>query len=205
MKALLVVDIQNDFLPGGALGVNGGNEIIPIVNALLEKPFDLIVACKDWHPLNHCSFAKTHNKRVGDQIELMGRKQILWPVHCVQNTFGAEFSSKLDSSKIEKTFLKGTEAQIDSYGAFFDNGHLRSTGLDDYLKSKKITDLYIAGLTTDYCVKYTVLDACKLKYNTYVIQDGCRAVNLNPGDGVNALDLMAQSGAHIINSIECIF
>ncbi len=200
MKALLVVDIQNDFLPGGALGVQGGDQIVPLVNTLMNQDFDFIVASKDCHPAQHGSFAKTHQKQVGEHIQLNGLEQILWPVHCVQNTQGSEFSSGLNIDQFDQVFQKGTDHEIDSYSAFFDNGHLKATGLGDYLKEKGVTDLYIVGLTTDFCVKFSVLDAIKLGFRTFVIKDACRAVNLLPGDEKKSLEEMASAGATVITT-----
>lgn len=197
MKALLIVDLQNDFLPGGALGVKDGDQVIPLINKLANHDFDLIVASKDWHPEHHGSFAATHGKKPGEHVELKGLDQILWPVHCVQGSSGAEFSDKLNESKIEKIFFKGTEKDIDSYSAFFDNGHLKSTGLGDYLKSKDITGIYFVGLTTDYCVKFSVLDAAHLGFKTYVVVDACKPVNLQEGDDARALEEMKEVGAEI--------
>lgn len=200
MKALLLVDIQNDFLPGGALAVKEGNQIIPIVNKLLEYNFDVIVATKDWHPKNHGSFAVNHNKQPGEKVMLNGLEQILWPVHCVQGSFGAEFSSAWNTHKVGKIFHKGTEINIDSYSTFYDNGHRKSTGLCEYLHEMGIQDVYIAGLATDYCVKYSALDAAKLGFNVFVIVDACRGVNLQPEDSKNALKDMQRVGVHIINA-----
>ncbi len=194
--ALIIVDIQNDFLPGGALAVNKGDTVIPIVNALLDKPFTVKVASKDWHPFDHYSFAKTHLKNPGEQV----LDQILWPVHCVQGTSGAEFGQGWNVEKLDKVFYKGTDKLVDSYSTFFDNKHLRSTGLHDYLKEKDIQEVYIAGLATDYCVKYTALDALHLDYKTFVVVDGCRAVNLNPLDEKQALEEIQKAGAHLILS-----
>lgn len=191
MDALLIVDVQNDFLPGGALAVTGGDEVIPVINQLLKKPFDLVVASKDWHPKDHSSFAATHHKKVGEVIDLNGMEQILWPIHCVQDSQGAEFPSSLHSQSFEKIFYKGVDKEIDSYSTFYDNGHKRSTGLQDYLQEKGVTRLYIAGLATDYCVKYTVLDAAKLGYEIFVIEDACRGVNLHPQDSQKALQEMS--------------
>src|ERR1700733_2991807 len=194
-KAFLVVDIQNDFLPGGSLAVHEGNHVIPLINQLVKKDFDIIVASKDWHPSDHSSFAENHGKKPGEKIQLKGLEQILWPVHCVQDTIGAEFASDLDISQFEKIFFKGTDRDIDSYSAFFDNGFLKSTCLGEYLKSKKVTDIYIAGLTTDYCVKFSVLDAIQLGFKVHVILDACRAVNLKLGDSEKAVDEMEEAGA----------
>jgi len=201
-RALILVDLQNDFMPGGNLPVPGGREVIPIANNL-QKHFDLIVATKDWHPANHGSFASNHsNRNPGDQIELVGLPQILWPNHCVQNTSGAEFVEGLDTKRIHKVFHKGTDPKIDSYSTFFDNAHRKSTGLDDYLKKKGIEEVYVLGVATDYCVKFSVLDACMLGFKTYVIADACRAVNLKPDDEKQALAEMENAGAKIVRSDE---
>lgn len=202
MTGLLIVDVQNDFLPGGALGVKNGDQILPVINQLLDQPFDVIVATGDWHPYRHGSFAETHGKDVGDVIDLNGLKQILWPRHCVQKTSGAEFSKDLNHQKVHKVFHKGTDENIDSYSAFFDNGHLKSTGLHEYLQTKGIKTLYIAGLTTEYCVKYSVLDALRLGYEVYVIIDACKPVNLRPKDEEQAWHEILGQGAHVISSVE---
>ncbi len=198
MTALILVDLQNDFFPGGALAVKEGDLILPVVNELMKKPFDRIIATRDWHPPNHGSFASVHHKPVGAEIDLNGIPQILWPVHCVQGTDGAAFHSGWDSSLVDQIFSKGIDPAIDSYSTFFDNGMRRSTGLEDYLRKTKIHTVYIAGLATDYCVKYSVLDACRLGFTTYVVADGCRGVNLNPGDSERAMNEMKKAGAQII-------
>jgi nicotinamidase/pyrazinamidase len=200
MKALIVVDIQNDFLPGGALAVNDGDQVIPIANALIEK-FDLVVATQDWHPANHGSFAANHpDKKIGDVIELAGLPQYLWPVHCVQNTRGAELAPDLKRERIAHVVKKATEPSIDSYSAFFDNGHRRATGLDEYLKSRNVSEIYIVGLATDYCVKFTALDGIELGYQVTVVEDGCRGVNVHPDDSHKAFGAMKRGGARIIAS-----
>ncbi len=197
MDALLIVDVQNDFMPGGALGVEDGNAIIPIVNRLMER-HDLVVATKDWHPANHMSFAVRHEgKHVGDMVQLNGLPQVLWPIHCVQHTRGSEFAPGLEINDIDKTFYKGTDPLIDSYSGFFDNGHRQKTGLEDYLRSEGVTTLHIAGLATDYCVKYTTLDALNLGFKTHVIRNACRAVNLEEGDEQMAIREMEEAGAFI--------
>lgn len=203
-RAFLVVDVQNDFLPGGALEVKEGDKVIPLINELLKLPFELVVASKDWHPVNHGSFADTHSKEVGDFIKLKELDQILWPVHCVQDSLGAEFSDRLDQSRFDKVFHKGTDEGIDSYSAFFDNGHLKATGMGDYLKEEEITDLYIAGLTTDFCVKYSVLDAVNLGFRTHVVRDACKAVNLSPDDEEKAVEEMKKAGAQVVASEQVI-
>ncbi len=201
-RALILVDLQNDFMPGGSLPVTGGNEIMPIVNEL-QKYFDLIVATKDWHPVNHGSFASNHKgRKPGEQIELAGLPQTLWPDHCVQHTQGADFVNGLDTKRIHKIFHKGTDPNIDSYSTFFDNAHRKSTGLDDYLKKKGIEEVYILGVATDYCVKFSVLDACMLGFKTYIIADACRAVNLQSDDETHALAEMQSAGARVIKSNE---
>jgi nicotinamidase/pyrazinamidase len=200
MKPLIIVDLQNDFLPGGALPVPHGDEVIPLANEL-QRQFDLIVATKDWHPPDHGSFAANQpRKKPGDHIILDGIEQILWPVHCVQNTHGAEFAPSFDTSRIAHVFHKGIDPLIDSYSTFFDNAHRRHTGLADYLKKRSIKDIYLMGLALDYCVKYSALDARRLGLNTHVIVDGSRGINLEPGDIDRALDEMKRAGATILKS-----
>lgn len=200
MNALILMDLQNDFLPNGALAVKEGNRILPIVNDLLDMPFDNIIATKDWHPRNHGSFAATHGRQPGEVIVLNGLDQILWPVHCVQSTIGAEFSNNWNFQKVKTVILKGTDPTIDSYSAFFDNGHLKSTMLHEYLQERGVHTLYIAGLATDYCVKYSVLDALQLGYQVYVIADACRAVNLHEGDEGRAFKEMELAGARVVST-----
>jgi nicotinamidase/pyrazinamidase len=200
MNALIIVDLQNDFLPGGALPVPHGDEIIPFANEL-QRQFDLVVATKDWHPPDHGSFAANHSgKKPGDRVILDGIEQILWPVHCVQDTSGAEFAHSFDTSRIANVFHKGIERNIDSYSTFFDNAHRRHTGLADYLKTRSIRDIYLMGLALDYCVKYSALDARHLGLNTHVIVDGCRGIELVPGDIYRALEEMKRVGAIILKS-----
>ena len=159
MKALILVDLQNDFLPGGALAVPEGDRVIPVANKL-QAHFDLVVATRDWHPPDHSSFAANHHgQKPGDWIDLDGVSQILWPPHCVQNSHGADLAAGLDTSKVRKVFFKGTDPRIDSYSTFFDNRHLKSTGLGDYLRERGVDEVYLMGLATDYCVKYSALDA----------------------------------------------
>ncbi len=201
-KALLLIDIQNDFLPGGALAVPEGNTIIDVVNELQQK-FNLVIATQDYHPADHGSFAANHpGKKVGEVITLEGLTQILWPVHCVENTEGAAFARSLDVSRLNKVFKKGRDRLVDSYSGFFDNGKLKSTGLDDYLVKAGVDEVYIAGLATDYCVKFTAIDAFELGFQTYVIDDATRAVNLMPGDFEKSLQEMKDLGIQIIKSAE---
>ena len=202
MSALILVDLQNDFLPGGALPVPRGDEVIPLTNKL-QRHFDLILATQDWHPPDHGSFAANHpGKSPGDRIILDGIEQILWPVHCVQNTRGAEFASSFDTSRFAHVFHKGTELNIDSYSTFFDNAHRRHTGLAHYLEKRGIKNIYLMGLALDYCVKYSTLDARHLGLNTYVIVDGCRGIELESGDIARALDEMKRVGAILLKSSE---
>ena len=200
MNALIIVDLQNDFLPGGALPVPHGDEVIPVANELQSR-FDLVVATKDWHPPDHGSFAANHpGKKPGDRVILDGIEQILWPVHCVQNTYGAEFAPAFDTSRIAQVFHKGVERNIDSYSTFFDNAHRRETGLADYLKKRSVKNIYLMGLALDYCVKYSVLDARHLGLNTHVILDGCRGIELEHGDIDRTLDEMKRVGAVLLKS-----
>jgi nicotinamidase/pyrazinamidase len=199
MKALILVDIQNDFLPGGALAVSHGDEIIPIVNRL-QNTLPLVVATQDWHPPNHGSFASNHpGKKVYDQIELNGLPQTLWPVHCVQNTPGAELAPGLERAGIARLFQKGTDPHIDSYSGFFDNGHRRATGMGEWLKQKRVTEVFVCGLATDYCVKFTALDAVALGFKTNLIVDASRGVNLRPTDVADAISEMKKAGVTIQN------
>jgi len=200
VSALIIVDLQNDFLPGGALPVPDGDEVITLANKLQER-FELILATQDWHPPDHGSFAANHpGKKPGDRIILDGIEQILWPVHCVQNTYGAEFAPSFDTSRIAHVFHKGTERNIDSYSTFFDNAHRRHTGLADYLEKQCIKEIYLMGLALDYCVKYSAIDARQLGLNTRVILDGCRGIELKPGDIERAIDEMRRAGAIILKS-----
>ena len=193
-KALIIVDVQNDFTPGGALAVPEGDQVVKVINSLQPK-YDLVIATQDWHPANHGSFASNHpGKKPGEIISLNGLTQILWPDHCVQGTVGAQFVKDLDIAKIAQVFRKGTDPDVDSYSGLFDNGHRKDTGLGDFLKDQKVDDVYIVGLATDYCVKFTALDCRNLGFRTHVLQAGCRAVNLQPGDGEQALDQMRRAG-----------
>ncbi|MBD0404731.1 bifunctional nicotinamidase/pyrazinamidase [Flammeovirga sp. EKP202] len=202
MRALLIVDVQNDFVSGGALEVPEGDQIIPTINKISSK-FDLVVATKDWHPEEHLSFADNHDgKELGQIIDLEGLPQILWPIHCVQNSEGSEFVSSLDTSNIDAVYKKGTDISIDSYSAFFDNGKRKDTGLSQYLKNKEVTEVYVTGLATDYCVKFTALDAVSCGFKTFVIEDATKGVNLKPNDVQNAFTDMKVSGIRVIQSTE---
>lgn len=178
MKALLVVDVQNDFCPGGALGVPEGDKVVPVINALMEA-FPLVIASKDWHPKDTVHFKK-------------------WPPHCVQDTPGADFHPKLNVSKFKKIFLKGTKNKDDGYSAF----EATNADLAGFLKKEGVEDLYVVGLATDYCVKATALDADKLGFETFVVEDAVAAVNAKPGDGDKALKAMVRAGVTLISSEE---
>ncbi len=200
MNALILVDIQNDFIPGGSLAVGEGDLVVAVANWLMPR-FDLVVATKDRHPADHLSFASQHpGRRVGDLIELDGLDQVLWPDHCVEGTSGAEFAAALNLPGIERVFQKGTNRAIDSYSGFFDNGHRQSTGLGDFLRQQDVTDVCIMGLATDYCVKFTALDALELGFSTHLVLDGCRGVDLNPGDVDRAIEQLQQAGVHVTDS-----
>lgn len=195
MKALLLIDIQNDFLPGGALAVPRGDQIIPVVNALMPE-FELIVATQDWHPAGHGSFAVNHpGKNVFESTDLNGLPQTLWPVHCVQNTGGALFAPGLDTRRIERIFPKGMDAGVDSYSGFFDNGHRGDTGLAAWLRERGVTELTLCGLATDYCVKFTALDALKSGFQVKLHLPGCRGVELQAGDCARSIEEMMARGA----------
>ena len=198
MKALILVDIQNDFLPGGALAVPHGDEVVTVANEQ-QSHFDLIVATQDWHPADHQSFAANHpGKRIGDLVRVNGVPQILWPVHCVQETSGADFAATLKRDQWARIFQKGVDREIDSYSGFFDNGRGKDTGLASYLRQQGVDSVFVMGLATDYCVKFTVLDAVSLGFRTHLILDGCRGVNLEPKDAHRALEEMKAAGVFIM-------
>jgi nicotinamidase/pyrazinamidase len=202
MRVLLVVDVQNDFCPGGALPVPEGDRVVPVINRLLPH-FDLVVATQDWHPAEHRSFAVHHpGRRPGETIELAGLAQVLWPVHCVQGTPGAEFHPDLDRSRIAEVVRKGTDREIDSYSGFFDNGHRRATGLERTLRDRGAKLLFVCGLATDYCVKYTALDAAALGFPTTLVSDACRGIDLTPGDVDRALAEMQSAGVRVVGSVD---
>ena len=200
MRALLLIDIQNDFLPGGRLAVPAGGEIIPLVNAL-QPQFDLVVATQDWHPAGHQSFASSHAGRAPfEQIDLHGLPQVLWPDHCLQAGEGAALAPALHTGRIEAIFRKGMNPEIDSYSAFFDNGHRKSTGLADYLRGRGVTAVVLAGLAADYCVYYSALDALAAGFATTVLTDATRAISAG-GWATAQADLIAQ-GARLLTSAE---
>ena len=202
MDALLLVDIQNDFMPFGALPVVRGDEVVPVANAVAPR-FELVVATQDWHPADHGSFAVSHpGTEPGDVIELGGVQQVLWPPHCVQNTPGASFHSGLDIAQVRHVVRKGVHRDIDSYSGFYENDRTTPTGLDAYLRDRGVERITILGLTTDYCVRYTALDGRAHGYEVTVVRDGCRAVDLEPGDGDRALEEMAGAGCRVVTSAD---
>ena len=200
MRALLLIDIQNDFLPGGRLAVPAGDEIIPLVNALQPR-FDLVVATQDWHPAGHQSFASSHAGRAPfEQIDLHGLPQVLWPDHCTQASDGAALAPALHTGRIEAIFRKGMHPEIDSYSAFFDNGHRKSTGLADYLRGRGVTEVVVAGLAADYCVYYSALDALAAGFATTVLTDATRAISPEGWAAAQA-DLRAK-GARLVETAQ---
>ena len=195
--ALILVDLQNDFVEGGALAVPDGMAVVAIANRIIGD-FDLVVATQDWHPADHQSFASQHSGvSIGQQFMLNGLPQTAWPDHCIQETFGAELVAGLDTHRIAKIVRKGTDKSIDSYSGFFDNGHQKSTGLAEFLKSKGVDQVAVMGLATDYCVRFTALDAVKEGFETILLLDGCRGVELQPGDIAKAIEELKQAGVKV--------
>lgn len=198
MKTLIIVDAQIDFMPGGALAVKEGDQIIPVINKMLPN-FDLVVATQDWHPENHKSFAINHSgKKEFDVIQLDGLEQILWPPHCVQGSKGAEFHPDLETKSIEAIFRKGMDVEIDSYSGFFDNGHKKSTGLAGYLKEKGAEELYFCGLAADICVYYSLLDALNEGFTSTLIEDAAIALNEEKYEEIK--QNLIKKGGRIISS-----
>jgi nicotinamidase/pyrazinamidase len=176
MNALLMIDIQKDFLPGGSLAVVEGDQVIPVVNRL-QPAFEMIIATQDWHPQGHASLASSHRgMHPDDKIDLDGVEQVLWPDHCVQDSEGAEFADGLKMNQVQKVIRKGEDPKIDSYSGFFDNQHKRDTGLHDYLQNNHVDTVYLSGLAADVCVRYTALDALELGYVVFLVKDATKAV-----------------------------
>ena len=196
MTALVIVDVQNDFLINGSLEVPCGNDVIEPINHII-KNYSLVVATKDWHPSDHVSFASNHpGKKVGDVVKVDNLDQILWPDHCVQKSKGSDFPATLNAKTIKKIIFKGTNSQIDSYSGFHDNGKIRSTGLSDYLKAKNITSVDYVGLVTEYCIKFTVLDSIDEGFKTRVILNGIKGINLPESN--KALNEMQSKGVELL-------
>lgn len=199
-SALVIVDLQNDFCAGGVMGAPHDSELIERINQL-QACFPHVIASQDWHPENHVSFAVNHpGRKVGDVINIHGFQQTLWPRHCVQDSAGAELHPLLLTERIEKRVFKGVDTCIDSYSAFYDNAHQRSTGLTEYLRALGVTHVYLTGLLIDYCVKFSALDAVGDGFDTTVIQDASCALNLNPGDEAASIAEMQEHGVKFILS-----
>ena len=200
MKTLVLIDVQNDFMPGGPLEVPEGNLIIPVINNCLGY-FDLVVATQDWHPKNHKSFASDHlNKKPFDRIILNGIHQTLWPDHCIQGTRGAELHEDIHSERIAAIFHKGMDTEVDSYSGFYDNNHQLSTGLSGYLKEKGVSEIYFCGLAADICVYYSILDAVLEGFSATLIEDASRPLYPEKFDDIKCE--IAKQGVHIITSSE---
>lgn len=195
--ALLVIDVQNDFCPGGALAVAGGDQVVAVANDAMAD-YELVFATQDWHPADHRSFASQHQGRSpGELIDLDGLEQVLWPDHCVQGSEGARFEAILDQDRFTKVVRKGTDRGVDSYSGFFDNARRKETGLEAVLRDRDVDAVDVVGLATDYCVLFTALDAVDLGFRTTVLADGCRAVELAPGDGERAFERMEAAGVTV--------
>lgn len=193
MKALIIVDVQNDFTTGGRLEVSDGEDIIPLVNRI-QQGFDLVVATQDWHPRGHKSFASNHSgKKPFEQILLNGLGQVLWPDHCVQGSAGAAFHSALDMNKVAAIFRKGMDPEVDSYSGFYDNGHLNNTGLAGYLRERNVDEVFVAGLAADYCVYYTAKDALTEGFKCNLVEDATRPISAE-GFGNAKKDLLRLDG-----------
>lgn len=202
MKALIMIDIQNDFMPWGSLPVPDGDGIIPVVNNLQEN-FELVIATLDWHPANHKSFASNHaGKKPLDIIDLDGLQQTLWPDHCIQGSPGADFPRSLNMNKATAIFRKGTDPELDSYSDFYDNARRKSTGVPGYLREKNVNELYLAGLAGDICVYATAMDSISEKFITFIVEDATRP--LNPEHFEKAMKHFIQNGGKIIQSAELI-
>jgi nicotinamidase/pyrazinamidase len=200
MKTLIIIDVQNDFIPGGQLEVPGGDMILPVINRI-QNYFDLIVATQDWHPKTHKSFASNHfDKKPFDRMVLHGLEQILWPDHCIQGSKGAELHPDLEINKIAAIFRKGMDPEFDSYSGFFDNGHQMNTGLVGYLKEKGTSELFFCGLAADICVYYTILDSLNEGFSATLIEDASCPLYPERFDDIKCE--LAKLGVHIMFSNE---
>ncbi len=196
MKALIIVDVQYDFLPGGSLEVAKGDEILPIINSI-QKDYDLVVATQDWHPQDHLSFASKHEGKLPfEVIDLDGLEQVLWPDHCVQESYGSQISEDLDSSRIEAIFRKGMDPRIDSYSGFYDNGKRKDTGLAGYLKARNIDEVHVCGLAADFCVFFTAMDAISEGFKTSIISKATKAID--KGAFMEKKNTFIQAGGSLI-------
>ncbi len=200
MKVLLIIDVQNDFCPDGALPVEGGNEIVPVINSFIWK-FNRVVATQDWHSADQISFASNHKgKKPFDEIDLNGYRQTLWPDHCVQGSSGADFHPDLNTILVDLIVRKGTSADVDSYSAFLENDRITKTGLDGYLTSIGASEVYLCGLATDFCVYYSAMDARTFGFKTAVIIDACRGIDVPAGNVARVIREMQNAGIRIIES-----
>lgn len=196
MKALIIIDVQYDFLPGGALAVNHGDEIVQTINEL-QPTYDLVVATQDWHPRGHKSFFTSHpGKTAFEEITLNGLNQVLWPEHCIQGTKGAELVPELSTDAVEAIFRKGMDKEIDSYSGFFDNGKKKSTGMADYLKGRGVTEVAVCGVAADYCVYYTANDALDLGFKSSIIERASKPIDQERYARVKA-DFQSKGGSVI--------
>ena len=196
MHALIVIDVQNDFCPGGALAVDGGDQIIPAINEMMPQ-FDAVILTQDWHPSGHSSFASSHaGKDPFALVDMLYGPQVLWPDHCVQGSEGAQFHSALATDPADMVIRKGYNPAIDSYSAFFENDHKTPTGLHGYCQTRGITRLTMVGLALDFCVNYSAVDAAGLGYDVTVLQDACRAIDLE-GSLAAALSGMKEAGVSL--------
>lgn len=199
MRALLIVDLQNDFCPGGSLAVPDGDSIIPTVNKLVNV-FDAVIQTQDWHPAGHSSFASSHEvKEPYDTVEMDYGIQVLWPDHCVQGSMGAEFHPELNTLKTQVMIRKGFRKAIDSYSTFYENDQETTTGLTGYLNQRGITDLYTVGLATDFCVKWSILDGIDEGFNMYIVKDAVKGIDLD-GSLDAAWNEMKEKGVNIVTS-----
>jgi len=199
-SALIVIDVQNDFCPGGALAVGDGHEVVPVINDLVGQ-FEHVVLTQDWHPEGHSSFASQHDgKDPFHTAEMPYGEQTLWPDHCVQGTSGADFHPELAWDKAQLIIRKGFRPGIDSYSAFFENDRTTPTGLNGYLRERGLTKLVLTGLATDFCVAYSALDAARLGFDTMVVLDACRAIDLN-GSLADAMEQMRDAGVVLTEAV----
>ena len=199
---LIVVDVQNDFCPGGALAVNEGNAIVPVINGIMPG-FTRVVATQDWHPRDQVSFASNHpGSKPYDVIALGGIEQVLWPDHCVAGTTGADFHPRLQTERFHLIVRKGTNPAVDSYSAFLENDKKIKTGLDGYLKAVGAERIFLCGLATDYCVFYSAIDAAQFGFKTYVIIDACRGIDVPENNIERSLSAMKDRGIQIVQSNE---
>ncbi|MCA9105208.1 MAG: bifunctional nicotinamidase/pyrazinamidase [Planctomycetales bacterium] len=201
MEALILVDLQHDFMPGGALGVPGGDEVLDVALEMSRR-LQWVFATQDWHPAGHKSFASSHpGKQVGDSIKLNGLDQNLWPDHCVQGTRGAELVEPIAALPLAGIVRKGQDPEVDSYSGFFDNGRRHETELRAVLEERRLRKVIVMGLATDFCVKATALDAIACGFEVSLLVPGCRAVNLRPDDGAQAIQQMEAAGITLLHEL----